>query len=789
MPTIRDGLDEALKYHRSGKLMEAESIYRQINELAPLQPDAWHLRGVIATQIGRPDVALEHIRKAIELNPFTPVFHNSLGSTFEALGQIEKALEEYERALEIKGDYSEAHFNVGRMHERLRQFPQAQKAYHLALRCNAGYPEAEHRLGRVALELNQADEAAEHFRKALRIKPEFLPAMEDLGVLRIQQQRYTEAENQFRKLLELRPQIANAHHQLGLALQGQSRLDEAEREHAAALRLDPNMFEAQNNLGICLALRGKLQDAAVCFRETIKLRPEYSDAHSNLGNVYLTLGQRDQAVDCYKQAIALNPDNAQAYSNFAAVLGPMGLLTEAAQCAQRAAQLQPEYADAHNNLANVYKELGLFKESIAESMQALRIRPFFPPAHSNLLLTSNYDPQATNEQIFEIHQQYFPKQGAHLARTTAHANLTYPDRPLRIGYVSPDLREHPVTSFLEPILANHDRRVSSVVLYNDVSAPDVTTTRLANYGHEWRNTHGRTDDEVAAMVQADGVDILIDLAGHTAHNRLPMFARKPAPVQVSYIGYPSTTGVPTIDYLITDNVIDQPGDDRFYTEKLVRLEPSFCCFTASPFCPNVAPLPAMQRGQITFGSLNGLMKLNDHVLMFWARLLREVPNSRLLLIRNTIRGPVADRIRNLFRHQGIDDARIDLRDNWGGGRMHYAAYEEIDIALDVFPWSGHTTACEALWMGVPVVTLYGARHAGRMVSSVLNAAGLSGWIAQSPEQYISIAQQLASNLPGLIDTRVKLRGHLAASPLCDGKRFTAQLEQAYRQMWRAWAAS
>ena len=370
-----------------------------------------------------------------------------------------------------------------------------------------------------------------------------------------------------------------------------------------------------------------------------------------------------------------------------------------------------------------------------------------------------------------------------------HTNVRDAERRLRIGYVSPDLFQHAVSYFIEPVLQYHDAARFETFCYAEVVKPDDATAKLRSLSHQWRSTCGLNDAEVAAQIRADGIDILVDLAGHTARHRLLALARCPAPVQVTYLGYPNTTGMQAVDYRLTDAIADPPGEPRLYTEELVRLPEIFCSFGMPDDAPDVVNRPAGWSGPITFGSMHKLSKLNDQVLDLWCRILAAVPHSRLLVFRDTLSGAAREHLLSRFAERKIPvRAARHSELLWPSGRDHRSVYGEIDISLDSIPWCGHTTACESLWMGVPMITLRGDRHAGRMGASVLNCVGVPQWIVDSQDEYLALAVQLAGDRDQLAHWRQRLRQQMIESPLCDGKGFTRNLEAKYREMWQRWCA-
>ncbi len=370
----------------------------------------------------------------------------------------------------------------------------------------------------------------------------------------------------------------------------------------------------------------------------------------------------------------------------------------------------------------------------------------------------------------------------------SHPNSPDEHRVLRVGYVSPDFRAHAVAYFLEPILLHHNSNSVETFCYAELPVPDARTMSFRAMAKNWRETYAMSDDSLAALIREDAIDILVDLAGMTSGTRLLVFAKKPAPVQISYLGYPCTTGLGTMDYRLVDAVTAPPGEETSDVEELHRLPVPFACYWPSQSAPSVSSLPAEATGVITFGSLHKLEKLNAAVLDLWAQLLRQAPSSRLLFVRNTLQGRVVQCFAEQLQKRGIPQARLAFRCVKPADIQHLQAYEEIDIALDAFPWNGHTTACEALWMGVPVVALRGRRHSARMTASVLTAVGLEDLIAEDEAGYCRIAARLAADIVGLARLRRELRGRMMASPLCDGAAFTRHLEAAYRAMWQRWCA-
>jgi protein O-GlcNAc transferase len=565
--------------------------------------------------------------------------------------------------------------------------------------------------------------------------------------------------------------------------------DAAECFHKV-IRLQPGNAEAHFNLGIAERSLGFPDKAEAAFRQAIKLNPNYPEPLESLAHGLINRGEVEEAAEVLRAAVRLRPDNAEWISNLGSLLQAKGLLTEAEECYRRAQSLKAGAGFVAENLGSVLAAQGRMDEALSVYREGLRRDPRNTRIRSNLLLTLNYLADRDPAEVLREHRAWDQAQAASALSTVTHANDRNPDRRLRIGYVSPDFRTHSVTYFLEPLLASHDHGMFDVYCYSDVPRADATTARLRSYADVWREIAGRSDADVAAQVTADGIDILVDLAGHTAANRLPVFARRPAPVQVSWLGYPNTTGLSGMGYRITDAFADPPGRDAFYSEKLIRLDGCFLCYQPPGDAPPVAPLPAETNGFITFGSFNNLSKMQPGVVALWSQVLHAVPGARLLVKNPSLTDPpTRQRIAAMFAQHGIWADRLELRGHTPTPQEHLAFYGRVDIAIDTFPYNGTTTTCEALWMGVPVVTLAGAVHAGRVGLSLLTAAGLPELIAATPTEYVARAAALAGDRVALSRLHAGLRERVRQSKLCDAAGFTRAMESALRLIWRGWCGA
>jgi predicted O-linked N-acetylglucosamine transferase (SPINDLY family) len=573
----------------------------------------------------------------------------------------------------------------------------------------------------------------------------------------------------------------------GNRLRAQGKFEEAIAAYRRAIGIKPDFAEAHSNLGIMLVVQGKLEEAIAAFRRAISIKPDHTEAHSNLGTMLVNQGKLEEAIAAYRRAIDIKPDFAQAHSNLANALAKQGKLEEAIAAYRQAIGIKPDFAEAHSNLGGALAKQGKLEEAISAYRRAISIKPDFAEPYSNLALCLNYSDKVTAVELFAAHRDWNERFGHATSMPKAYANKRELERRLNIGYVSPDFREHSAAFFIEPLIREHDRQAVEVFCYADVTRPDAVSARLQSNADHWLVTVGLSDDVLAERIREDGIDILVDLAGHTG-KRLKVFVRKPAPVQVTWLGYPNTTGLNAIDYRLVDAVTDPVGEaDAWASETLVRFEGGFLCYGCPKDGPEPAVPPCLATGTATFGSFNNPAKLSDATLDTWARLLDRLPQARLLL-KGLPFTDAATRALFLSRlgERGVTAERVELVAWLQSNAAHLALYDRVDIALDPFPYNGTTTTCEALWMGVPVVTLRGDRHAGRVGASLLTQADLTDWIAGSIEDYLEIAVTLAGDPAELKDLRRLLRPRLVSSSLCNCRAFARKIEAAYRTMWQHW---
>lgn len=635
----------------------------------------------------------------------------------------------------------------------------------------------------------QGKDALPALRKAAELLPGDAAAHSNLGNALRELRQYDEAVASCRRALEIDPNYAIGHNNLGAALKDFGQIDEAAVACRRALALRPDYAEAHSNLGYALKDLGHIGDAVACLHRALEIRPDYAEAHNNLGNAYKELGQIACAVAGYRRALGIKPDYAEAHNNLGNALQVLGEIDGAMASCRRALEIKPDFAEAHCNLGYARQVLGQLDGAVASYRRALEINPDFAGASSSLLFIHNYLSDLPAATLLAEARRFGDLVARQARPCVSWGNSPDPDRCLRVGFVSGDLWNHPVGFFLEGVLAALASDAAArleLSAYATQGRGDALTERIKARCSGWCSAVGASDEALARRLRDDGIDILVDLSGHTAYNRLSMFAWKPAPVQVAWLGYFATTGVAAMDYLIADPWTVPEGEESEFTEKIWRLPETRLCFTPPDVAVDVSALPASTNGYVTFGCFNNLTKVNDAVVALWARVLLAVPGSRLFLKAKqlasvSVRQSVVDR----FAAHGIGSQRVVLEGPTP--RSDYlSAYHRVDIALDPFPFSGGTTSAESLWMGVPVLTLTGDRFVSRQGVGLLMNAGLPEWIARDADDYVARAVASAGDLRQLAVLRQELRQRVLASALFDAPRFAGHFEAALRGMWTHW---
>lgn len=632
-------------------------------------------------------------------------------------------------------------------------FAGAEAIYRQVLAQDPGHADALHLCGCLAADLGRTDEAISLVTRAVERNPNAYPFHYNLANLLGKQGRQDEAVGHYREAIRLKPDYAQAYNNLGLALSSQGDRPGAMACFEQAIRFKPGYADPYYNLGLALKAEGDLGRAIAAYREAIRIRPDHADAHYNLGNALSFAKRLEDAVAAYRDAIRIRPDSSKVHANLGTVLLKLGRLEDAAACFREALRLDPE---------DVF-------------------------CRSNLVSAASYataDPAAMYAECAQwerIHAA--PLRNA----IEPHANRPASERRLRVGYVSADFRAHAAAYWIEPLLAGHQHGDFEIFCYSNSELADEVTQRLKMQADVWVACAALSDDEMASRIRQDGIDILVDLSGHTDGNRLLVFARQPAPVQVSWFGFPVSTGLKAMNYRLSDSVLDPVGEnDRFYSEKLVRLQRFYAAFRPDPAAPPVGGGPVARNGHVTFSSFNNFAKITPFMLALWADILRAVPDSRLLLQSAGLDGTdLGGEVRAFFAKKGVAPERLILR-GWTGLNEYLRLGTEADIALDPYPFNGGVTTCHALWMGLPVVTLSGQSAASRVGRSLLGGIGLAELAAENPAQYRDIALGLAKDRARLALLRASLRERMASGGLLDGQGLAREVEAAYRAMWQAW---
>jgi protein O-GlcNAc transferase len=704
-------------------------------------------------------------------------------------------------------------------HHQSNRLTEAEAIYRQILQQQPDYADALHYLGVIVGQKGEPEEALKSIRRAMELNPKQANYPFNLGIVLTKSARWEEAIAAFRKAIDLRPNFAEAWHTLGDAYYAIGKFDDSVAAYRQTLRIKPKHIEAHNNLGMSLLSLRRFQDATAEFREALNLRPEYPRACNNLGSALQFQNQWEEAITYYKRATTLQPDFADAYSNLGKALIHENKSFEAEAAFKKLVELDPQRGEAHfdlgcaqrlnyqhelavesfkraleleprsvasrNNLAAALNHLGRLDESIAVYDDVLKIDPELIQVDSNRLFTMQFHPDYDAKRILHEHVEWNKRHGDPLAsEIRPHDNNPDPDRRLRVGYLSPDFKNHCQQFFTHPLLSNHRHDIFEIYCYADVRQTDEVTTALRGSADVWRDISGLSDVAVAEQIRQDKIDILVDLTMHMADSRRRIYARKPAPIQIAWLAYPGTTGMPTMDYRLTDPYLDPPGEyDDNYTEKSIRLPDTFWCYDSRTKVAKVNALPALTSGRVTFGCLNNFAKVSDPALRLWGKVLAALPDSKLVLMVPP--GNVRKRIPEML---GVDPARVEFV-SFQSRDKYLRTYHRIDLGLDTIPYNGHTTSLDSLWMGVPVITLVGKTVVGRAGWSQLNNLKMTEFAAFNEDDFLRLAVDWSRNLPKLAEIRAELRARMEASPLMEAQMFVHGLEGIYRKLWTDWCSA
>jgi predicted O-linked N-acetylglucosamine transferase (SPINDLY family) len=810
---------------------DAELLARALVAARPRDVDMVNDLAGAAFGTGLHGLAASLMQHAMNVEPQNPVFVRNLGLVLEVMQRRAEAISLFTRAAEMKPDYADAHASLGAAllaQDRLDEAIAALRRATIAQPAHLG----------AALELAQALErngdvaaARAEYERLLALDPRQLDALNNLGALLDKTNDVDGALHVFERAVAVAPGVAILQMNLGNVLRRKGRLTEAAERLRLAVSLDPNRADAYGVLGSVLAKLERNDDAIAAYTRALALQPASTEAlvglagvHEAVGNENLTLdylrraleiarGERNAAKICgiskslgilyqqkihdvaraeeaFREAIDADPRSADALAFLATLFVERGRTAEALSLCDKALALDADCAHAWHCRGRAAAVQGELAEAARCYRRSLSIDPTNSWWHTNLLLCLNYDAAVDEAVIVEEHRAWDAKYASKArADVRPHTNTRDPEKRLRIGFVSCDLNRHPVGYIFSATMPYFDKKKFEIVCYSNSNEEDDLTAQLKSHADRWRYTASLKDAALVEQIRQDEIDILVELTGHAGIHRLLAFAAKPAPVQVSWLGYFATTGLSTMDYVLLDDAVAPEGAERLFVEKIVRLPNSRFVYAPPSYAPEPAAPPITRNGYPTFGSFNNVAKITPDVVRLWSRILAAVPDAKLLVKWGTLGEEVhRQRYQRLFEEHGLDPRRFELRAGTPHAQM-LVEYGDVDVALDPFPFSGGLTSLEALWMGIPIVTMPGVRTVSRQTHGFLKLVGLEHLSCRGPDEYVERAVQLTRDVDALVELRRNLRGVMARSPLCDGAMFARNLESAYRDMWREFCST
>ena len=769
-----------------GRLDDALQCYQQALALAPDHAGALINLAFVFTELQRFAEARPLLERAVLLDPVQDDALYLLATVDRHSGREVQAVENLHAALALKPDFTACRLELCQLLFDRGERDAVGQLVEAGIAIEPNSADLHFCLGNLQLASGAGDKAAASFETTIALAPAHDAARRQLGAIRHAQGELNAALRAYQSIrVSVATDDAARWLNLGVAFHDRGALAAAQQCYESAIALHPSLFEAHNNLGTVCQSRGDLPASIGHYRTALAMRPDSAQGHGNLAMSLHRQGKVADAVRSYEAAIALDPGDADMQSSLGTALQVQGKLSAAAKCYRDAIALDSKHVNARSNLGSVLEEMGEHNAAIESLRTALAIDPNYADAQNTLLFALNYHPDQRAEDIFDAYREYDQRVGLPLRGSwTPHTNALDSNRRLKVGYVSPDFRQHAVRHFLEPLVAHHDKRAVEVFAYAELSTEDTTTSRFRAYADHWTPTVALSDDALAERIRADGIDILVDLAGHTANNRLRVFARKPAPVSLSWLGFGYTTGLSAIDYLLTDDACVPDGSESLFSEQPWRLAPPGFVYRPAEGMGEVNALPSSERGFVTFGTLTRAVRVNHRTIEAWSQILQRVPMSRLVVDSNTYQDPnMQEKLLAKFAAHRIGPERLQI----GFHSPPWDVLRSIDIGLDCFPHNSGTTLFETLYMGLPFVTLAGRPSVGRLGSSILIGVGHPEWIAHSEDEYVEKCVALANDLPALAALRAGLRDQMRASALMDEAGFARKVETAYREMFSRWA--
>eukprot|EP00163_Fabomonas_tropica_P034893 TRINITY_DN9955_c0_g1_i2.p1 TRINITY_DN9955_c0_g1~~TRINITY_DN9955_c0_g1_i2.p1 ORF type:complete len:727 (-),score=179.58 TRINITY_DN9955_c0_g1_i2:156-2336(-) len=686
-----------------------------------------------------------------------------MGTDAKLNGDLQRGKMFYKEAIELSPTYAPAFYNLGVAYAEEGRFPESESAYKTAIELKPDYVEALCNLGVIYKRLNKITDAIDMYEKALAINMNFAIAKNNYAIA----------------LTDLATQIKGEDPKKALKL------------YKKSLMYSPDYADTLYNTGVLYGELRKFQKALMFYHMTLHLNPRHAESYNNIGVIYKHWENLEMAHYFYEAALAINPHFVNTLNNIGVVLTLQGQSEKALEHLTHAIKIKPDYAEAYNNLGVLYRDLGEMQSCISCYEECRRLATT-PEEHrlasQNRLLGLNYPYSYDPIWVSKEHLAWGKEFEASITPRSEWKGARDPDKKIKIGLVSADYFKHSVSYFATSILMHHDRDQFHITCYSNTPRCDDKTELMKTYADDWRDLVYKPVDAIVDMIVEDEIDILVDLSGHTNGNCLAVFASKAAPVQVTHIGYPNTTGLSRIDYRITDATVDPESSKQIYSEKLVRLPDCFLCYTPALEVGPVSQAPCERFGYVTFGSFNNLAKVTDKVIALWSRVLLAVPHSRLVLKCKPFNSASSrHRILSMFEANGVSTSRVALMSLIPETKDHMQAYSMLDISLDTFPYAGTTTTTESLYMGVPCITLKGGdNHAHNVGVSLMTAVGLPQFVAHSEAEYVDIAVREARSIPHLVKQRAGLREQFISSPMCDGPTYMQNLQKEWRSMWQTY---
>jgi len=785
-PATQDGAAltrSGIGHLNAGDFRRAYEIFKKAADLEPTVAAHQINLAFALQQTGSHELALLHLQRAVGLDGESFDAHYMLGGALERDGDLSRAAEELEVAVKLRPDFAAAYADLARVQAAKGDTAKAKMTVQAGLAMHDTYVPLHLYLGNVHMELGEFVEAERQYLRALSLTPTDVDAHVSVGRALHAQGRHDDALKSLQHALKESPDSGQILAQLAVTLEALGRLHDAVDAVQRAVALRPDDAHALNFLGALRIEQGLPDDAVVLIRRAIELSPKSLGAYCNLGHALYQSGDFVGAVKAYREGLEVG-SLAEIHDNLGNALLKLAVVDEAIEHYQRAIALQPNNLNTRCNMAAALVQAGDTRGAINGYREVLRKDPGHLAAHSNLLNNLSVDSRCTPQEYLDEAWR-FNDQITSMTLDSIEPIRIEPRAYLRVGLVSADLRSHPVGFFIEGILVALKDAELDLFAYPTIPIEDDLTKRIKPLFKGWKPLVGLSDETATRAIRSDGVDILIDLSGHTADNRLSLFAWRPAPVQVTWLGYFASTGVSAIDYILADPHCVPAGQEQQFTEKVWRLPETRLCFTppAPDAAPEVAPLPALRNGYVTFGCFQRLSKITDEVIALWARVFRAIPNARLRLQSIQTGRPIyAEQILKRLMAVGLDRDRITIVGP--AQRAQYlSSFSEVDIVLDTFPYTGGTTTCEALWMGAPTLTLNGNSMISRQGVAMMTCAGLPEWVAADPDDFVDKARTFASNVPALAELRSNLRARLPETPLFDPQRFAGHLKRALFDIW------